>query len=411
MCFIKNRERKQYKMKSETCQNIDNTNNKSNLIKSFKKTNKKMMILSCIGIILVVLGHTGDSLKLASDIFPYYSFHMTLFVFISGYFYNPKNEVNLYGKNGYIVKKIKRMVIPYFIWNLIYGIIVTIFRKLDIISFGESINFTSLFVRPWTTGHQYILNLASWFLLALFLVNMSYIFIRKILNKIKIWNDYIATFVFFIISILSIYLSQKNMGQNYIPLLRTCFFMFFYQLGYLYKTKIEGKLKINKTIYFILLIVIQLIILKLEGKISYVLAFMRFNNKFIITPIIVSITGIMFWMKIAEILIPSLENSKIINYISNNTYDIMQHHLFWIFILNLLVYLISDMIGLQGFNIDRFRTTIYYCYTAGVVQSQIIYTIIGIAMPLIIRYLYEKIKNKAINVYTKKNTLINGGNE
>lgn len=41
-----------------------------------QKSNKKMMILSCIGIIIVVLGHTGNTLKLASDIFPYYSFHM-----------------------------------------------------------------------------------------------------------------------------------------------------------------------------------------------------------------------------------------------------------------------------------------------------------------------------------------------
>ena len=94
-----------------------------------QKTNKKMMILSFLGIIIVVLGHTGNSFKLASDFFPYYSFHMALFIFISGYFYNPKNEENIFGKNGYIVKKIKKMIIPYFLWNLIYGIIVTIAKK------------------------------------------------------------------------------------------------------------------------------------------------------------------------------------------------------------------------------------------------------------------------------------------
>ena len=64
---------------------------------------------------MVVLGHTGDPIRLASDIFPYYSFHMALFIFISGYFYNPQNENKLWGKNGYLLKKVKKLVIPYFI--------------------------------------------------------------------------------------------------------------------------------------------------------------------------------------------------------------------------------------------------------------------------------------------------------
>ena len=37
-----------------------------------EKSNKKMMILSFIGIIIVVLGHTGDTLALGSELFPYY---------------------------------------------------------------------------------------------------------------------------------------------------------------------------------------------------------------------------------------------------------------------------------------------------------------------------------------------------
>ena len=61
------------------------------------KTNKKMMILSCIGILIVVLVHTEDQISLANNIFNYYSFHIALFIFISGYFYNIENEKN-YGE-------------------------------------------------------------------------------------------------------------------------------------------------------------------------------------------------------------------------------------------------------------------------------------------------------------------------
>lgn len=368
-----------------------------------EKTNKKMMILSCIGIVLVVLSHTGNQIKLVSDIFPNYSFHMALFIFISGYFYNSKYEKNLFGKNGYILKKIKKLVVPYFIWNLIYGILVMLFRKANIVPWGETINIKSLFIEPWITGHQFILNIPSWFLLSLFLVNIIYILIRKIINKIRLWNDYIAIIIFFMISMISIYLSKNNIGRMYIPLIRTGFFMFFYHLGYIYKTKIEEKIKINSTIYFLLLIIIQLIVLKLDNKITYVACFMEFNCKFIITPIIVSCTGILFWTKISEILVPALGDSRIINHISNNTYDIMLHHLFWIFILNVCIFKVSNIINLSGFNIDIFKNTIYYHYTAGISQAQIIYTIIAITMPLISRYIYEKIKLRVIYIKMNKN--------
>lgn len=362
--------------------------------KTKQKTNKKMMILSFIGIIIVVLGHTGNSFKLASDIFPYYSFHMALFIFISGYFYNPKNEENLFEKNGYLIKKIKKMLIPYFIWNLVYGIIVNILKYMNIVQYGEKITLKSFFIRPWTTGHQYILNIAAWFILALFLVNITYIIIRKITTKLKLWNDNVFTIIYLVISVATIYLAQKNRVERYIPLFRTAFFMFFYHLGYWYKTKIEGKVKINTVIYFLILVIVQLALFKIDRKLSYEVVFMKFSCKYIITPIIASITGILFWLKVSEILEPSLGNSKVVNYISNNTYDIMQHHLFWVFLINLSVFYLSDILNLKGFNISRFKSTIYYTYTFGVNQAQIIYTIVCISMPIIVRYSYEKITNK-----------------
>lgn len=306
-----------------------------------EKTNKKMMILSFIGIILVVLGHTGNQINMMGNIFPYYSFHMVLFIFISGYFYNTKNENDLWGRKGYIIKKTKKLVIPYFIWNLIYGIIVMILNKMDIVSYGEPISFNSLFIKPWISGHQYILNLTSWFLLALFLVNIVYILLRKTFTIMKLWNDYIAIFIFFIIANVSIYLTKLNIDQMYIPLIRILFFMFFYQLGYIYKTKIEGKIKLNTILYFLLLIIVQLIILKVDGQISYEACFMKFKSKIIITPIIASITGILFWVKIAEILEPIFGKNKVINYISVLCYIICFGFLPQMYLFGkLLIYLI-----------------------------------------------------------------------
>lgn len=150
---------------------------------------------------------------------------------------------------------------------------------------------------------------------------------------------------------------------------------------------------------------IQLMLLKIDGKLTYEVVFMKFSCKYIITPIIASITGILFWLKISEVLEPVLGDNKIVNYISNNTYDIMQHHLFWIFLTNFIIFEISGILNLKGFNVSRFRSTIYYAYTFGVSQVQIIYTIICIAMPVLVRYSYEKLSVKISETLKAKKVL------
>ena len=355
-----------------------------------EKSNKKMMILSFIGIVLVVLGHTKNQFQLASNIFSYYSFHMALFIFISGYFYNESNEKNI---RKYIFSKFKKLVIPYFIWNIVYGIILLIAKHFNLVIFGDSFNLYSIFVRPWVDGHQFHLNIASWFILALFLVNIIYILFRTLIKKLKLWNDYVFLIIFLLLSIISVKFSFTNTSRYLIPVLRTGFFMFFYHFGLIYK-KIEKKVNINVLIRLLVIIVVQLIILKLDSHISYEVVFMNFNSKYLITPFLGSITGIMFWLTISEILVPALKNSKYVNYVSCHTKEIMFHHIFWIFVCNTIIYLLSSTLKLSGFNTDVYMHSVYYCYTAGVPQSAVLYTIVCINIPLLLHYIYEKkIKN------------------
>lgn len=50
-----------------------------------REENKQMRILSAIGMILVVAGHLGYSVFDVGGLFPYYSFHVFIFLFVSGY--------------------------------------------------------------------------------------------------------------------------------------------------------------------------------------------------------------------------------------------------------------------------------------------------------------------------------------
>ncbi|MBO5208863.1 MAG: acyltransferase family protein [Lachnospiraceae bacterium] len=85
-----------------------------------EKYNMTFCILSGIAIIMIVAGHVGYNILSVGDLFPYYSFHVPLFMFISGYFYKDIEEEHPF---AYIKKKVKRLLVPYFIWNVLYGVI------------------------------------------------------------------------------------------------------------------------------------------------------------------------------------------------------------------------------------------------------------------------------------------------
>ena len=75
------------------------------------KLNTAMLLMQCIGIIAVVLGHADyggpDIPNALSLVFPYYSWHMPFFVFISGYFFNRSKPVT-----KYIPQKLKTHLLP-----------------------------------------------------------------------------------------------------------------------------------------------------------------------------------------------------------------------------------------------------------------------------------------------------------
>lgn len=355
-----------------------------------EKSNKKMMILSFLGIIFVVLGHMGDTNNILDIIFPFYSFHMALFIFISGYFYKESYENNL---KEYIFYKFKKLVIPYFAWNVVYGLILVVLKHYNVVVFGDDFNLYSLFVRPWIDGHQFSLNIAGWFILALFLVNVVYILIRILMKKLKIWNDYVFLSIFFLICVVSVVYSL-NASDFMIPILRTGFFMFFYQFGLVYKS-IEGKIKLDPLLKLGIIVIIQIIILHIEPSINYYAVFMKFSGWSGLTPIITSITGILFWLTISDILLPIFKDNGIVNYVSCHTKEIMFHHIFWIFIINSIL----KIINVPNFDNGKYMTNVYYLYTFGISYAPVFYSFICLIMPVLVHFIYEKF------VYIFKNVL------
>ena len=79
-------------------------------------TNMQFALLSALGIFFVADGHLNNSYLDIGGLIPYYSFHMQLFVFISGYFCREEQERFA----SYGIRKFKRLPTLPGIWFTVF---------------------------------------------------------------------------------------------------------------------------------------------------------------------------------------------------------------------------------------------------------------------------------------------------
>ncbi len=368
--------------------------------------NQTFLVLSSIGIILVILGHIDFGILTVGELFPYYSFQIMIFLFVSGYFYKPTDENNIL---SYIKRKALHLLLPYFIWNLIYGIIATSFHQFGF-AIGENISLYNLLIAPFMGGHQFMYNATAWFVPALFLVQLSNIIGRKILSFIKIKNEIVILFLYLSIGCLAVYLAKRGSVYDYYRLpARIMFLLPAFQFGRIYKTHLEEKDTIPSIIYFPALIIIQLIIVMTHAGLNFSAVWVSSFANTPFTPYLTTITGIAFFLRISKILSPLVGNNKFIKYLGTNTYSVMMHHLFSFMFIKGIFFLLSKATPyFTDFNKEGFLTDIYYIYLpSGFDQFKWVYLLIGIFVPLGIAYLTQKI-TKIFNGSHKRSFSHNG---
>lgn len=310
-----------------------------------KERNFTFDLLYVLAIIMVVDDHTKAQLGILKSIFPYDSFFMPLFVFISGYFYKKQNVI----KN--IKHKTEKIFIPYMIWNVIMlGITIIIDRILKT-NWAIGINkvkvLNSIFLGPLVTT-----NGPSWFVIMLFWVSILYNLIRNVIKPNKI-NDCILTIISIISGLISVYLCVKGWNKKsslMLFVLRTLFYIQFYHLGYIFKEHIEDRIKkANKYIICSICVIINVILIAIYGdKVNFYATSNMRGFSYWYLPIITSITGITFWYIIMDYVANKIKESKIITYIAQNTFFIMETHLLFANIINILFYIFNKM-GIKYF--------------------------------------------------------------
>jgi fucose 4-O-acetylase-like acetyltransferase len=363
----------------------------------------RFKLLYTIGMISVIASHCRGLGSLEFNLqgwFHYRSFHMPLFMFAAGYFFKDSNINNT---KIYIIKKIKKFLIPIYIYNILYGLYIEIKKKLFNFK-NDEFYLNTIFLKP-LKGNGFLYINPAWFSIYLLYVEIYNILKRKFFSLLKInINEFIYFIIDFIISYFTVIYSNKGYNKKilYNVILGFMHLNIYYQLGIFYRKILENLAKkINNDIYFFFIFLSKLFIhiyYKKEPTFYYGGADFYNYPPFIV--IFVSFLGIAFWLRISEILEPSLGKSYYINLIADNTYSIMINHLLALDIIKFLYYLVKKYtMYCQDFNSKRyFNMDVFYIYIPyNVKQIGILYFLNCLFFPILL----EKIKNKILNIFQK----------
>ena len=362
------------------------------------KLNTTMLLMQSVGIIAVVLGHADyggpDIPNALATVFPYYSWHMPFFVFISGYFFNRTKPIT-----KYIPQKLKTHLLPALIVNFACGIFSFCLLKFNITGFGMPITLESLFLTPFTTGYQFKINVALWYIFALVIIEIVAVLMDRV-AKGKADFIYLAvTLASSLFCCYKVYYDFEGTRDEYLnAVLRFGFLMFFFWLGVCYKRYFENKIKrfINyKT--SIVIFIVQAIYLGLTEHVIRVNTRDMDFTKITIpdgfwVPLVSPVTATLFFLGICYSLAPYFKNSKLLATFARNTkYVVYYHQLIFVLSSVLCAILVKlEIAEISGFSFENMWEKLYY--SGGNLYITIAVSVIALVLPPIVGIFVDKKK-------------------
>ena len=302
-----------------------------------KVLSDKINILKALAIILVVSGHLEFRLF---NMFPPYSFQLSLFFFISGMLFKDKYLDNVV---EFIKRRVKSLLVLYFIYSAFYCVVTIIIAKLTGKFWGMELSWKNFFITPFLNGHQFDLSCPMWFVTQLFMTMITFLFLERQFRNLNIW---VKTAIYTLMGFAAIPLSKLfPLTPVFLVIIRTMFSLFFVYLGHLYIRKIHGNYNIFTPKIAGIIFCIQAILWHFNRDfdpehgigLSYVLVWARFDSQ-IIVPVLTSITGIWFSLLFINVTYNYLKDIKFLKLVGENTYHIMANHLFVMYLITAVIF-------------------------------------------------------------------------
>ncbi len=337
-----------------------------------KSRNNYISIAKAIGIILMVVGHSGCPSAIGNFI---YLFHMPLFFVCSGYFFreNADKASLLY----FYKKRINGLYLPYLKWSIPFLVLHNVFRYIDITGsvIYQTHDYIIQFLRLVTMTDYELLIRPFWFIKEL-------LFASVIVASISMIHAHmfpkIGTFTLLILS-LSIAIFAKFLPL--IPLIGDCSLLFL-SIAYFYSGILIQKYKFSipftTSMIYISFFVVLIGSILFTGTID-----MRFTTaKNMLPYYLLSLSGIIMVFCISKKLEKISINSTLF-YIGNHTMPILA--------LNLLALKLGNLMKIWIYNLPINKLSSYTVIYEYNTYFWMIYTIIGISTPLLLNFLYHKL--------------------
>lgn len=336
-----------------------------------KKQVAYITILKGIAIIAVVLGHAESPFKKFI-----YLFQIALFFFVSGYLYK-----EIYTEKPWILikKRLKSLYIPFLKWTLFFIVIHNLLYYLNI--YKDKIIYNKDYIinaLKWLIkfNSTELMLAGFWFLKTLFLVSiifgiLNYIIFKLFKNNYKIVQMMVVILIFIIGSIFLYYGGNIN-SKN---IIRVSYALPIFYIGYLFK-QYEDKITMRLVYAFISAIVLYF--LSKKGSIDMA-------NGIFVNPIFYissSILGIYLSVYVAKLI----KKNKVIEYIGENTIVILALHF--------ISFKLVDFIYIKYMDIPMGNLSVFPVLNR---ELWLPYSIVGIFIPIMLKYIYDKYLLKNIN--------------
>ncbi len=343
--------------------------------------NKSVTYLKAFGIILMVLGHTMNSLV-------YYHqfvcmFHMPLFFFISGYCFKHKylNE-----PKTYLLNRVKGIYWPYLKWSLVFLAFHNIFFHLniysDVFGFGSQVSYLY-------DGHEFLRRLRNialimcdheqllggyWFLNAFFYGSVVAFLSYKLLRKVEI-----ALIVNMAITFVLVWLDFRYPYRTYL-LVQAFYASTFVLAGMLFAERKVPTFRWWGVLSSLVLTFIGTFFWRMGvGELPYDIVRIL---PFFVTAILAtwSFYSIFTWLNEDSVM------TKCLDFIGKNTLTILTWHLFSFKIVSLVIIVVNN---LQIVRLSEFPVIFEYSFGGW----WLIYAVVALFTTCCIAYCNRFIKN------------------
>lgn len=299
----------------------------------------------------------------------------------------------------YCVKKAKHLLVPLYIWNAVYALLILLLQRWGF-TIGAEVTLRNLLISPIDNGHQFIYNMGGWFMVPLFLVQIFNVNIRYLFKKIPSkYKEHILFLLYMALGMIGIQLAHAGYRTGWwLVLVRTLYFIPFFGAGTYYKNILEKRDCLSNTPYFLAVFSLQLLIILINKKVpAYTPSWCADFNDGPVLPFIEGFLGIALWLRIARILEPSIGKSRTIRWIADNTYSITINH-FLGFMLVKLLFAVHYKLGFApDFDMHLFKTDIWYYYLPyGLWHTLSLYLFAGISVPILMQRCIVFFKSRMI---------------